>query len=61
MISLDVDSPVHTHIPITGSHQFDSVDYDPLEDTIYWVNSPAGQILSVPRKVGVSDDHCGCG
>jgi sugar lactone lactonase YvrE len=52
MISLDVDSPVHTHIPITGSHQFDSVDYDPLEDTIYWVNSPAGQILSVPRKGG---------
>ena len=53
MISLDVDTPVHTHIPITGTHNFNSVDYDPIDDTIYWADLPAAKILKVPRKVGV--------
>ena len=68
MISLDVDTPVHTHIPITGTHNFNSVDYDPINDTIYWVDLPAAKILKVPRKVsvvmvcdlvGVVSDHVG--
>ena len=53
MVSLDIEALLPTQISISGSYQFDAVDYDPVEDMMYWVDSPNGAIMRVSRKVNV--------
>ena len=53
MVSLDIGALLPTQISISGSYQFDAVDYDPVEDMMYWVDSPNGAIMRVSRKVNV--------
>ena len=57
MVSLEVEGLLPTHISISGSYQFDVVEYDPLGDEVYWIDSANGTILKVSRKVNI-DTTC---
>ena len=51
MVSLDIEALLPIQISISGSYQFDAVDYDLVEDMIYWVDSSNSAIMRVSRKV----------
>ena len=51
MVSLDIEALLPIQISISGSYRFDAVDYDLVEDMIYWVDSSNSAIMRVSRKV----------
>ena len=53
MVSLDVETLHSTQIPVTGPYHFSAVEYDPLSDDVYWIDSTNGTILKVSRKVSI--------